>query len=157
MLQVVLVWYNKEWRWQDKTVLEYTFVVFQPGEFIHTLGDSHVYLNHVEALKVQLTREPRPFPTLSIVKPATNIEDFTADHFQLHNYNPYPKIDMPMAVWLSDVPRELRIAQSSISFCTARIPTPRWTWSWLCVCQTCNLNIEDFKISYCTDTTATSR
>uniref|UniRef100_A0A1B6IA65 Thymidylate synthase n=1 Tax=Homalodisca liturata TaxID=320908 RepID=A0A1B6IA65_9HEMI len=70
----------------------------KPGEFIHTLGDSHVYLNHREALQVQLTRAPRPFPTLKIKRTVTNIEDFTFDDFVLENYNPYPKIEMEMAV-----------------------------------------------------------
>uniref|UniRef100_A0A1B6EJ65 Thymidylate synthase n=1 Tax=Cuerna arida TaxID=1464854 RepID=A0A1B6EJ65_9HEMI len=70
----------------------------QPGEFIHTLGDSHIYLNHREALQVQLTRTPRPFPTLKIKRTVTNIEDFTFDDFLLENYKPYPKIEMEMAV-----------------------------------------------------------
>ncbi|KAJ8950671.1 hypothetical protein NQ314_007801 [Rhamnusium bicolor] len=70
----------------------------KPGEFIHTLGDSHVYLNHVDALQEQLKRKPRPFPTLTIKRKVENIEDFMADDFELNGYNPYPKINMPMAV-----------------------------------------------------------
>ncbi|KAJ8909846.1 hypothetical protein NQ315_013332 [Exocentrus adspersus] len=70
----------------------------KPGEFIHTLGDSHVYLNHVEALQEQLKRKPRPFPLLKIKRTVENIEDFTADDFELEGYKPYPKISMPMAV-----------------------------------------------------------
>lgn len=65
---------------------------------MHTLGDSHIYLNHQDALKIQLTRTPKPFPTLKIKRPVTNIEDFTFDNFLLENYNPYPKIEMEMAV-----------------------------------------------------------
>ncbi|XP_045480465.1 thymidylate synthase-like isoform X1 [Harmonia axyridis] len=70
----------------------------KPGEFIHSMGDSHVYLNHIEALKVQLQREPRPFPTLKIKRKVEKIEDFTFDDFELINYKPHPKINMVMAV-----------------------------------------------------------
>ncbi|KAI4463504.1 thymidylate synthase 1 [Holotrichia oblita] len=70
----------------------------QPGDFIHTLGDSHVYTNHVDALKEQLQRKPRPFPHLFIKRTVTNIEDFTYDDFELIGYNPYPSIKMQMAV-----------------------------------------------------------
>ncbi|XP_072380983.1 thymidylate synthase [Diabrotica undecimpunctata] len=70
----------------------------KPGDFVHTLGDSHVYLNHVEVLKEQLKREPRPFPKLIIKRKVENIEDFTADDFEIKNYNPHPKLNMPMAV-----------------------------------------------------------
>ncbi|KAK9686139.1 Thymidylate synthase [Popillia japonica] len=70
----------------------------QPGEFIHTLGDSHVYTNHVDALKEQLQRKPRPFPHLFIKRTVTNIEDFRYDDFELVGYNPYPSIKMQMAV-----------------------------------------------------------
>jgi len=70
----------------------------KPGEFIHTMGDSHVYCNHVAALKEQLKRKPRPFPTLHINREVQNIEDFQFEDFELRNYRPYPKIDMEMAV-----------------------------------------------------------
>lgn len=70
----------------------------QPGEFIHTLGDSHIYLNHIDALKIQLQRKPRPFPTLTINREVNNIDDFKYDDFLLNSYNPYPKISMEMAV-----------------------------------------------------------
>ncbi|CAG9763366.1 unnamed protein product [Ceutorhynchus assimilis] len=70
----------------------------KPGEFIHSLGDSHVYLNHVEALNEQLTRKPKPFPKLLIKHKVENIEDFTADDFELIGYNPHPKLAMQMAV-----------------------------------------------------------
>lgn len=78
--------------------VNFNFKLLQPGEFIHTLGDSHVYLNHVEALQEQLKRKPRPFPTLRIKRKVENIEEFTADDFELEGYKPYPKINMPMAV-----------------------------------------------------------
>lgn len=62
------------------------------------IGDSHIYLNHVEALKMQIKREMRPFPTFTINREVTNIEDFKFDDFTLHNYNPHGKIAMDMAV-----------------------------------------------------------
>nr|CAD7441329.1 unnamed protein product [Timema bartmani] len=70
----------------------------KPGEFIHTLGDSHVYLNHVAALGEQILRKPRPFPTLNIVRTVGDIGDFRLEDFNLQDYNPHPKIDMQMAV-----------------------------------------------------------
>nr|CAD7606419.1 unnamed protein product [Timema genevievae] len=70
----------------------------KPGEFIHTLGDSHVYLNHVTALGEQILRKPRPFPTLNIVRTVGDIGDFRLEDFNLQDYNPHPKIDMQMAV-----------------------------------------------------------
>lgn len=70
----------------------------KPGDFIHSLGDTHVYLNHVEPLKEQLERKPRPFPQLRIKRQVTNIDDFTFDDFEVIGYDPYPTIKMEMAV-----------------------------------------------------------
>lgn len=70
----------------------------KPGEFVHTIGDAHVYLNHVDALKEQLTREPRPFPTLKIARQVDSIDGFTMDDFILEGYKPHKKIAMEMAV-----------------------------------------------------------
>uniref|UniRef100_A0A7G3AZW7 Thymidylate synthase n=3 Tax=Lutzomyia longipalpis TaxID=7200 RepID=A0A7G3AZW7_LUTLO len=70
----------------------------KPGDFVHTLGDAHVYLNHVEPLREQLKRTPKPFPTLHIARRPENIEDFTFEDFELRNYSPHPKIAMEMAV-----------------------------------------------------------
>lgn len=70
----------------------------KPGEFVHTLGDSHVYLNHIEALKEQITRKPRHFPKLVIKRNVSNIEDFKIEDFEIIGYNPHPKLTMPMAV-----------------------------------------------------------
>ncbi|KAM6149208.1 thymidylate synthase isoform 2-T2 [Erethizon dorsatum] len=70
----------------------------QPGDFVHTLGDAHIYLNHIEPLKTQLQREPRPFPKLKILRKVETIDDFTAEDFQLEGYNPHPAIKMEMAV-----------------------------------------------------------
>lgn len=70
----------------------------EPGEFVHTLGDAHVYLDHVELLKTQLEREPRPFPTLRINRRVESLDDFKAEDFSLEGYNPHPAIRMRMAV-----------------------------------------------------------
>lgn len=70
----------------------------KPGDFIHTLGDTHVYLNHVEPLKEQLTRQPRPFPQLKIKRQITEIDDFKFEDFEVIGYDPYPTIKMEMAV-----------------------------------------------------------
>lgn len=72
----------------------------QPGEFVHCMGDTHVYLNHLDALAQQCLRTPRPFPTLAIRtdRPITAIDQFVPEDFDLVGYNPHGKIDMPMAV-----------------------------------------------------------
>ncbi|XP_015776358.1 PREDICTED: thymidylate synthase-like [Acropora digitifera] len=70
----------------------------KPGDFVHTLGDAHVYLNHIDALKKQLEREPRPFPTLKIVGDVQDIDSFKFENFELTGYNPHPTIKMKMAV-----------------------------------------------------------
>lgn len=70
----------------------------KPGDFIHTLGDTHVYLNHVEPLKEQLGRTPRPFPQLKIKRQVTEIDDFKFEDFEVLGYDPYPTIKMEMAV-----------------------------------------------------------
>ncbi|ALC39589.1 Ts [Drosophila busckii] len=68
------------------------------GDFIHTLGDAHVYKNHVEPLREQLKRVPKSFPKLQIVGEVKNIEDFTYEHFKIEDYDPAPVIKMDMAV-----------------------------------------------------------
>lgn len=70
----------------------------KPGDFVHTLGDAHVYLNHIEALKKQLQREPRPFPTLEIAHDVPDIDSFSLDKFKITGYDPHPTIKMQMAV-----------------------------------------------------------
>merc|ERR1712129_104491 len=69
-----------------------------PGDFVHTLGDAHVYSNHVEALKVQLEREPKEFPKIVIKRKVEKIEDFNIDDFDVVGYESHPKIAMNMAV-----------------------------------------------------------
>ncbi|KAL8732048.1 MAG: hypothetical protein Q9166_003000 [cf. Caloplaca sp. 2 TL-2023] len=70
-----------------------------PGTFIHTMGDSHVYLDHIDALKVQLEREPREFPELIIhKKPGGSIDGWKAEEFEVKGYKPHPSIGMKMSV-----------------------------------------------------------
>lgn len=68
------------------------------GEFIHVLGDAHIYLNHVEQVTEQLSREPLPAPTLWINPEVTDITKFTMEDFRLDGYNSYASIKAPMAV-----------------------------------------------------------
>ena len=70
----------------------------EPGEFIHTLGDAHLYDNHLEQARLQLTREPRPLPTMQIDPSVHSIFDFQFEHFRLENYQPHPHIAAPIAV-----------------------------------------------------------
>jgi dihydrofolate reductase/thymidylate synthase len=70
----------------------------KPGDFIHTMGNTHVYKNHVEPLQEQLKRHPRPFPTLKIKREVTSIDDFKPEDFELVGYSPHGKIAMEMAV-----------------------------------------------------------
>merc|ERR1711896_81058 len=70
----------------------------KPGEFIHNLGNAHVYLNHIEPLKTQLERTPRPFPVLKMNPDVKDIDGFQASDFELFGYNPHGKIAMDMAV-----------------------------------------------------------
>ena len=68
-----------------------------PGEFIHTLGDAHLYLNHVDQAKEQLSREPRPFPTLTLA-PKSDLFAFEYEDFTLEGYRAHPSIKAPIAV-----------------------------------------------------------
>lgn len=68
------------------------------GEFVHTFGDAHLYLNHLEQAKLQLSREPRELPTMWINPAVKNIFDFKYDDFKLQNYNPHPTIKAPISV-----------------------------------------------------------
>jgi len=70
----------------------------KPGEFIHTFGDLHLYSNHVEQAKLQLTREPRTLPTMKINPAVKNIHDFKFEDFEIVGYNPHPVIKAPIAV-----------------------------------------------------------
>ena len=68
------------------------------GEFVHTLGDAHIYSNHVEQVKTQLEREPRSLPSLNIKRKVTDIDEFTFDDFEIVGYNPHPHIAGKVAV-----------------------------------------------------------
>ena len=70
----------------------------QPGEFIHTFGDAHLYLNHLDQAREQLSREPRELPTMWINPQVTSIFDFTIDDFELRNYKPHPHIKAEISV-----------------------------------------------------------
>ena len=70
----------------------------QPGEFVHTLGDAHLYSNHLEQTELQLSREPLDLPTLQINPDVTNIFDFKFEDFTLNNYDPHPHIKASVAV-----------------------------------------------------------
>ncbi len=68
------------------------------GEFVHTLGDAHLYSNHIEQANLQLTRELRPLPTMKLNPNVKSIFDFTIDDFTLENYDPHPHIKAEVAV-----------------------------------------------------------
>lgn len=70
----------------------------EPGEFIHTLGDAHIYLNHIDQVKLQLTREPFPLPEMNLNPEVTNIFDFTYDDFELVGYESHPHIKGEISV-----------------------------------------------------------
>jgi thymidylate synthase len=70
----------------------------EPGEFIHTFGDVHIYENHIEQVKEQLKRTPRPFPTIKIEGKMKKLEDFTPDKIILENYNPHTSIKGELTV-----------------------------------------------------------
>lgn len=69
-----------------------------PGEFIHTFGDAHIYLNHIEQVKLQLTREPYPLPVMEISPRAASIFDYRYEDFQLRNYIAHPHIKGEISV-----------------------------------------------------------
>lgn len=70
----------------------------QVGEFIHTIGDAHIYTNHIEQVKTQLQREPRDLPKLHIGTHGNNIDDITFDNIYLGGYDPHPKLSGKVAV-----------------------------------------------------------
>jgi thymidylate synthase len=70
----------------------------QPGEFIHTLGDAHLYLNHLEQADLQLARTPRPAPVMRLNPGVTDLFAFRFEDFEMHDYDPHPHIKAPVAV-----------------------------------------------------------
>ena len=70
------------------------------GEFVHTIGDAHIYSDHLEQVNLQLSRTPRSLPKMNIVH-RDNIEDFKYEDFELVDYHPYPTIKAKVSVWLT--------------------------------------------------------
>lgn len=71
---------------------------YESGDFVHTFGDAHIYSNHLEQVRLQLTRDFRPLPTMKINPEVKNIFDFTYEDFELINYDPHPHIKGEVAV-----------------------------------------------------------
>jgi len=69
----------------------------EPGELVHTLGDTHLYLNHLEQARLQLTRDPLPLPRMKIA-PGRSIDEFDLADFELVGYESHPSIRAPIAV-----------------------------------------------------------
>ncbi len=71
---------------------------YKPGTFVHAIGDAHIYSNHMEQVKLQLTRTPRPLPQLRLTREVSDLFDFRYDDFAFENYDPHPAIKAPVAV-----------------------------------------------------------
>jgi len=70
----------------------------EPGDFVHTFGDAHIYLNHLDQVDLQLGRDPRPLPILSLADSIRDISAFTVDDIRVQQYDPHPRISAPVAV-----------------------------------------------------------
>ena len=70
----------------------------EPGDFIHTTGDTHLYRNHLEQARLQLTRTPRPLPVMRLNPDVKDLLDFQYEDFQLENYDPWPHIKAEVSV-----------------------------------------------------------
>ena len=70
----------------------------RPGDFVHTFGDLHLYRNHFAQAREQLSRHPKPLPTMHIKSVPPSIDEFEFEDFELINYDPHPRIKAPVAV-----------------------------------------------------------
>ncbi len=71
---------------------------YQPGDFVHSIGDAHIYSNHMEQVRTQLAREPKPLPQLRLTRDVSSIFDFRYEDFEITGYDPAPAIRAPVAV-----------------------------------------------------------
>lgn len=71
---------------------------YEPGEFIHTFGDAHIYENHLSQVKEQLTRDPKPFPTVTLDPSFKTLDEFKVEHVTLNNYDPHPGLKGELTV-----------------------------------------------------------
>jgi len=71
---------------------------YEPGEFVHTFGDLHLYKNHIEQAELQLSREPRSLPQMKLNPDVKNLFEFKLEDFTLENYEPWPAIKASVAV-----------------------------------------------------------
>tara|TARA_B110000977_G_C10945481_1_gene442551 strand:- start:663 stop:1013 length:351 start_codon:yes stop_codon:yes gene_type:complete len=71
---------------------------YEPGDFVHTLGDAHIYSNHMDQVRLQLSRSPKALPTVRINRKVTSIFDFKYEDFEFIDYDPDPAIRAPVAV-----------------------------------------------------------
>ena len=71
---------------------------YEPGEFAHTLIDAHIYENHMDAVKEQLSREPKEFPTIKIDSSVKDLDSFRPEHVTLEGYDPHPRIKGDLTV-----------------------------------------------------------
>ena len=70
----------------------------RPGKFVHTLGDAHLYLNHLEQARLQITRKPFELPSIKLNSAVKNLEDFKFEDFEIVNYESHPAISAPISV-----------------------------------------------------------
>jgi thymidylate synthase len=80
------------------TMMVAQVTALKPGEFVHALGDTHLYLNHIEQARLQLTRQPRPLPRMRLNRDINSIFDFVYGDFSLEGYDPHPHIKAEVAV-----------------------------------------------------------